>query len=502
MAYRRASIGIFLVTIALAAPAISQESGDEPNDVDQEASKEIIASEGAINEVKDTSDAESRYRVALREVLRTGFAYSSGGDPEIAIQTSDQNWAVALRKQALMDDLQVRSSLRSKLQLAGLQFDIPIASHPLVDSYIDYFSGRGRWFFQRWLSRGTRYLPMMESIFESQRLPKDLVYLAMIESGFSSKAYSSAAAAGFWQFIGSTGKRYGLRNDTWVDERRDFVLSTVAAGNYLNALYRQFGDWHLAWAGYNAGSARISRAMKKYGAKDFWDLLNHRDSLAKETQHYVPKLIAAALIGKEPERYGFTDVEKMSPLEYDEIEVSDSVDLQLVAKQFGYGTEIMHDLNPALRHNITPPGRDFTLRVPKGEGEKVAAWLEDLPASERITYSVHKVRRGESLASIARRYKTSVIAICDFNKLPNERGVGAGKQLIIPEGLSKTFYSEPKVKKKTLHARVHKAKKRKIAKHIKTKKGTRVIANASKKLKSDNVSKKKRHKARTKPVKN
>jgi hypothetical protein len=178
MAYRRASIGIFLVTIALAAPAISQESGDEPNDVDQEASKEIIASEGAINEVKDTSDAESRYRVALREVLRTGFAYSSGGDPEIAIQTSDQNWAVALRKQALMDDLQVRSSLRSKLQLAGLQFDIPIASHPLVDSYIDYFSGRGRFGYQRSVRDNTLHGTSVIAVYIFRVAPIQGIFLS------------------------------------------------------------------------------------------------------------------------------------------------------------------------------------------------------------------------------------------------------------------------------------------------------------------------------------
>jgi membrane-bound lytic murein transglycosylase D len=279
-----------------------------------------------------------------------------------------------------------------------LQFDIPVIDHPLVDVYIDYFTGRGRWFFENWLARAARYIPIMQPILEAKGLPKDLVYLAMIESGFSARAISTAAACGYWQFIRSTGKIYGLQADMWIDERRDFIRATEAAADYLGELYKQFGNWHLAWAGYNAGDGRIRRAMAKYGASDFWTLIEHRNSLAKETKHYVPKIIAAAIVAKDRERYGFTAIQPESPLIFEEVKVADAIDLKVLAEKLSITAEQMRDLNPALLYDITPPGRTMAIRVPQGRAAEATSIIAELPVTERLTYAQHKVRKGDTLS--------------------------------------------------------------------------------------------------------
>src|SRR5215471_15857405 len=203
-------------------------------------------------------------------------------------------------------------------QLKG-QYDIPIEMQPLVAQYIQFFQGPGRKWFRKWMSRSTRFIPMMTPLLERGGLPRDTVYLAMIESGFSPGATSWARAAGPWQFIASTGRRFGLRQDFWVDERRDPLKATVAAGKYLNELHDALGHWYLAWAGYNAGGEKLRRMMERRGTNDFWSLSDGK-GLAKETKHYVPKLIACALVAKHPKAFGFSDdeFEFQQPLEFDE----------------------------------------------------------------------------------------------------------------------------------------------------------------------------------------
>ena len=311
-----------------------------------------------------------------------------------------------------------------------LTFDIPLANHPLVDLYIDYFTGRGRIFFEKWLSRSARYAPLMQQILAERGLPRDLVYVAMIESGFSASAYSSAKAAGYWQFMGPTGRLYGLKRDAWIDERRDFVRATEAAAQYMAQLYKQMGDWHLAWASYNAGEGRVRRALDRYNTKDFWELIENRRSLAKETMHYVPKIIAAAIIAKDAARFGFTSIPQMEPLVFDEIPVRDAVDLRRLAVRSGVPIATLRDLNPALLHDVTPPHRPSTLRVPVGRGLELATLIATLPPSERLTYWMHKVRSGESLSSIARRYRTNIQAIRDMNNLKRSQ-LRVGQQLMV-----------------------------------------------------------------------
>src|SRR5207248_3120830 len=213
-----------------------------------------------------------------------------------------------------------------------------------VIAYIRFFQTDAREHFSRWLARSTRWMPAMRQILEEKSLPLDLVYLSMIESGFNAYAYSFAKAAGLWQFVVGTSRRYGLLTDFWVDERRDPIKATVAATRYLGDLKHRFhGDWYLAWAGYNAGEGKISRAIRKEKTTDFWRMMGKGRTLRAATKHYVPKLIAAALIAKHPERSGF-HVDYEQPREAQEVVVPDATDLRVIAKIAGITVEQVRDL--------------------------------------------------------------------------------------------------------------------------------------------------------------
>src|SRR5437868_96040 len=311
------------------------------------------------------------------------------------------------------------------------KYDIPVELNDAVVAYIRFFQTDAREHFSKWLARSTRYMPMMRQILEQQGLPLDLVYLSMIESGFSSYAYSFARAAGLWQFVQGTSKRYGLVTDFWVDERRDPVKSTVAAAKYLKNLRERFhGDWYLAWAGYNAGEGKIDRAIRKDGTRDFWRLMGKGRTLRAETRHYVPKLIAAALIAKHPERFGF-HVQYEQPPEFDEVPVPDATDLHVLAKTAGISFEELHMLNPELRRFCTPPG-GWTLRIPKGTRESFLAEYEKLDAKDRLSFTEHRVERGEPLAKIARAYGVTEAAILRTNGIKSYRQIKPGRMLVIP----------------------------------------------------------------------
>ena len=323
---------------------------------------------------------------------------------------------------------------RRDVQQAADAFDIPLKNHPLVDLYIDYFTGRGRWFFARWLERASTLVPLMQEILDERGLPRDLVYLAMVESGFSPHAVSVAAASGYWQFIPSTGALFGLKQDRFVDERRDFVRATEAAGRFLHSLHGHFdGDWHLAWASYNAGEARIRRAMAKTGARTFWELIERPHGLAKETVHYVPKIIAAAIVAKDAARYGFV-VPPASRLAYDQVTVDGALDVRVLAKRMHAPVESLRALNPALLYDLTPPDRRTRLRVPKGTLAQSEAALAALPRTQRLEYVAYRVQRGDTLSGIARRMHASIDSLRQFNRLKGTR-LKLGQELVVPSAL-------------------------------------------------------------------
>lgn len=311
------------------------------------------------------------------------------------------------------------------------KYDIPVELNDAVVAYIRFFQTDAREHFTRWLARSGRYIPMMRQVLEKQGLPLDLVYLSMIESGFSSYAYSFAKAAGLWQFVVGTSRRYGLVTDFWVDERRDPAKSTAAAARYLRDLRERFhGDWYLAWAGYNAGEGRVVRAIRREGTRDFWRMMGKGRTLRAETRHYVPKLIAAALIAKHPERFGF-HIDYEQPPEVEEALVPDATDLHVIAQAAGITFEQIHDLNPELRRFCTPPG-GFRLRLPKGARDTFVANYQKLDARDRLSFVEHRMEKGEPLNKIARAYGVSESAILRTNGVKSYRQLKPGRMLVIP----------------------------------------------------------------------
>ncbi len=320
--------------------------------------------------------------------------------------------------------------------------DIPITLNEKVEYFIRYFTTTKREVFARWLARSGRYLPMIKEIFREYGLPEDLAYLAMIESGFNPFAYSRAGACGIWQFIRSTARRYGLKINYWVDERRDPEKATHAAAKYLSELYQEFECWHLASASYNAGEAKLRRAIRRYGTRDFWKLCRYR-YLKRETKNYVPKMIAAMIIAKNPEKFGF-DVEPYPPLDYEIIEVPGGTDLRAVALASGTDYDLIRLLNAELRRGKTPPTvASYPVKVPFGRGEETLAALRNIRFVYYRQNLRHRVHRGESLYKIASYYGVSVRALKRANHLRGHK-LRVGQVLRIPVRTQAVLYVSAK----------------------------------------------------------
>ena len=312
------------------------------------------------------------------------------------------------------------------------EFDIPVVINEDVIRWMKYFTGSGRKYYARWLERSTRYRPMMYEKLEAAGLPRDLVYLSMIESGYATHAYSRAAAVGLWQFITPTAQEWGMRVDWWVDDRRDPEMATDAAIRFLGYLNKKFGSWHLAWAAYNGGPGRVDRAVKTHGTKDFWRLVE-KDAFPSETDNYVPKLIAAAIIGHHPDWYGFHDLQYQDRLEYDTVEVGPSVGVDVMARCAGISVEDFQALNPHLRRFALPPdGKTHTIRVPPKKGGSFLAALAQVPPAERISFRQHKVQKGETLSTVARKYGVSAADLQRVNKVQDPNKIYVGMVLVIP----------------------------------------------------------------------
>ncbi len=313
------------------------------------------------------------------------------------------------------------------ITLPTLTADLLKMENQAVTKWVDYFTGRGRRNFSFWLERKTTVDSLITEILEEEGLPRELIYLAMIESGLSSHALSHVGAAGLWQFMPRTGKSFGLQQSWWIDERMDIVKSTRAAAKYLNRLHDEFGDWALVLASYNSGENRVSRRMRMQGHDNFWDM-----RLPAQTTNYVPKFIAAARVGENAAKYGFS-IKERPDLVFDTILVTDATDLDLIAKCAGVVPEEIRKLNPALKRGATPPGKkDYPVYVPAGLGHKAEKALKKIPADRRLTWRQHRVMRGETLGLIAVNYGTSVRDIAKLNKLKDVHLIRPGDQLLIP----------------------------------------------------------------------
>ena len=307
---------------------------------------------------------------------------------------------------------------------------IPLVRNKKVDQFINYFKTKGRPQFEIWLDRLDVYGPVLSKIIEQNNLPPELLYLAMIESGLNPKAHSKAAATGMWQFIYSTGKIYGLKRNWYIDERRDPEKSTKAAMAYLSTLYNEFDNWYLALAAYNSGENRVRRATKLHQTSDFWQL----HSLPRETRNYMPYFLAATIMAKNPQDYGFTKKRKRKKsYSYDIVTIEKSADLTVLARAAGTSFKNLQALNPELRQSATP-SETYKLKIPYGSKDKFIKNYNALPENERFApqFISHKVRNGESLWYIARKYRVSQSDLMAVNKIRNRNMLRIGQKLTIP----------------------------------------------------------------------
>jgi membrane-bound lytic murein transglycosylase D len=301
-----------------------------------------------------------------------------------------------------------------------------------IDRNISLFKDRIKERFSIWLERSAKYMEIMKDILKEKGMPEDLVFLPFVESGFNVNAYSRARAVGPWQFIASTGKRYGLVIDWWRDERKDPVKSTQAAADYLKDLYGMFGSWKLALAAYNAGEGRISKAMKKSGAEDYWALL-HTKQIRSETKEYVPRYIAASMIASMPEEYGFQNLVYHEPLEYDTVTLNFPLDIEIIAQCTESTVQEIKELNPELRRWSTPPNvPEYTIRIPFGTKETFIENLEQIPEEKRFSFEVYKAKKGDTLKNIAKKADVPLAAILAMNGMSGIEKIDAGEDVRIP----------------------------------------------------------------------
>jgi LysM repeat protein len=376
------------------------------------------------------ADADSLYVAHLRSLERRVWLLggvlaeqeSFQGDPLAADSLLTANYS-RLARSDFPDSLVPATGVH----LPGIAADLLTVENEAVRKWENYFTGRGRRTYQHWLERKVAADSLVAAIFEEHGLPRELIYLGMIESGLSPRAVSNVSAVGPWQFMAGTAKDYDLNLNWWIDERRDLEMSTRAAARYIKYLYGRFGDWALVLAAYNTGGGRIARKIRLHGHDNFWDM-----RLPVQTANHVPKYIAAARIGENPEKYGF-QVPRVEPLEYDVLHVDDATDLDLIARCAGVGSEKIRQLNPALLRGASPPDfKDYPVRVPRGTGGTALAALNRVPTDKRLTWRQHRVERGETLGHIARNYGTSVNDIARLNKLGDVHLIRPGDQLLIP----------------------------------------------------------------------
>lgn len=320
------------------------------------------------------------------------------------------------------------------------EFDeIPSEVNPLVEKWIGYFKGKGRGHMERYLARSARYEKLMKKVLRDNKLPEDLFYIALIESGFSARATSHASAVGYWQFIRGTGKRYGLEINKFVDERRDPEIATQAAADYFKALYQMFGSWYLSMASYNVGEGKVKREVNRLDTRDFWEIAKKK-RLPRETVNYIPKYLAARLIAKDPDKYGFGEIDYLPPIEFDTIKLNEPLNLRIMSEKMSLNYEDFKALNPKFKGEIaTLSGSILTLRIPVGtmDAAKLAANESKVDKVEFVADAgdtqEYRIRRGDSLYTIARKFRTTVAYLRDLNDIPRKKRLKVGSRISVPD---------------------------------------------------------------------
>jgi membrane-bound lytic murein transglycosylase D len=316
-------------------------------------------------------------------------------------------------------------------ELQAVPHDLPLTLAEPVLSFLNFFqTERGRAIVENGLTRSGRYRDMIRRVLTEEGLPTDLMYLAQAESAFQPQALSRAGARGLWQFMAYRGKQYGLEHSWWVDERQDPEKATRAAAHHLRDLYDMFGDWYLVMAAYDSGPGAVQHAIERTGYADFWELYK-ANVLPDETRNYVPIILALTLISKDPARYGIEFVPDQ-PLQVDRVQPGHSVDLRLVSETIDVDVDTLRLLNPQLLRLVTPSDPRFVLQIPAGKREEFEKGMAQIPPENWVTWRRHRVEEGETLASIARRYRISVASLAEANSLEAQARPEADTKLIIP----------------------------------------------------------------------
>jgi membrane-bound lytic murein transglycosylase D len=412
----------------------------DPPEAEQPESGPIDMNEDSRRAVRgcqvDGDDCGDELLPGLHEFEREAFPRPSEGSPwsddeDVAAGESARDPAARGRRRSVKPtDLRPDLPWLAKLNMP----DLPVRWDHRVIRFLEFYRNdpRGKRLMRSWLARQGRYRDMIVRRLRAARLPEDLLYVAMIESSYDSREKSRVGASGLWQFMPSGGKIYGLRQTPWVDERNDPVRATEAVVAYFADLYQRFGNWDLALAAFNAGYGAVLRGIAKYNTNDFWLLLDYENALPWESSIYVPKALAAAIVGANREAFGFGDVLPEPPLSYDEVTVPGSVALSLVARAAGVDKQDIESLNPHIRRGRTPPGAsDFAVRIPRGRKQRFAATFPQL-RGEWDKHDAYVVRHGERFEDIAAEHGIKPSALRELNGLDSEREVQGGMVLVVP----------------------------------------------------------------------
>jgi membrane-bound lytic murein transglycosylase D len=342
----------------------------------------------------------------------------------------------------------------AKIEIAKNAIDFQFDTHPMIQQFINYYQGRGRSTMETGLRRSGQFMQMARKIFREEGVPEDITWLGQIESAWRPTVRSQAAASGLWQFIPGTGQTYGLRQTAWIDERNGFEKATRASARYLKDLYNHFGDWELAMAAYNTGQGNIDRAISRSGSRSFWKIYPY---VARETSNYVPNILAAILIAKNPGKYGFPNIRPDAPLSYDVVQVPTATSLHLIAQATNVSVEYIRMLNPELRRDTTPRGEAYQVRIPAGKANQFVAALKGIPIERRdaapnnvqlasyvrpkangattpATPGMMKIkaRMGDTPAKLAERYNVSAEEIAKMNGTAVNAELPAGQEVKLP----------------------------------------------------------------------
>ena len=332
---------------------------------------------------------------------------------------------------------------KAEEELRNTRSDLPLVMNDEVAGYVNFYGNttKGRNTLERAWVRAGRYRDMILRVLREEGVPQDLIYLAQAESGFHPLALSRAGARGMWQFMASRASGYGLERNWWVDERQDPEKATRAAARHLKDLYEQFGDWYLAMAAYNSGPGNVQQAVKRTGYADFWELYR-RNVLPKETKNYVPIIVAMTIIAKNPSQYGLQEIIPDPPLDADVVHIDYPVDLRLVAEAVDASADALQDLNPSLLRMTTPKEGGFDLRLPAGSKDKYEEAIAAIPVDKRVYWRFHTVQSGDTLAGIAKKYRTSVKAVAEANGMGDDEEIGTQAKLIIPVTAANSRYAD------------------------------------------------------------